>query len=189
MHRNTHRVTTTLFLLCVAWTARAWGADRFVVTSDDAKNGWFTQEQVYNGFGCNGGNVSPHIVWRGVPKGAKSLLVSIHDPDAPTGGLGWTHWVVANIPPTATELPKGASRDTGRLPPGAVQTDTDFGSAGYGGPCPPPGPAHRYVITVDALKVGKLPVDAHSTPALVGFLAHGQSLGKASLTVRYQRPQ
>ncbi len=162
-------------------------AGKFQVSSDEVKNSWLVNEQVLNGFGCSGGNVSPHIVWSGVPKGSKSLLVTIHDPDAPTGGLGWTHWVIANIPPDVTELPKGISNDSSKLPAGAVQTDTDFGKAGYGGPCPPVGSAHHYIVTINALKVEKLDVDANSTPALVAFMANGNSLGKASFTALYQR--
>lgn len=175
------------FALVAASAAPVASAAEFQVKSDDVRNGRLVEEQVYNGFGCSGGNVSPHIVWQGAPKGSKSFLVTIHDPDAPTGGLGWTHWVVANIPASVTELPKGISVDNTRLPAGAVQSNTDFGKAGYGGPCPPVGPAHRYVITVNALKVEKLEVDANSTPALVAFMTNGNSLGKASFTARYGR--
>ncbi|MQR01031.1 YbhB/YbcL family Raf kinase inhibitor-like protein [Glaciimonas sp. GS1] len=176
-----------VFSASVLVAVPALSAGQFQVSSDDVKNGRLVNEQVLNGFGCNGGNVSPHIVWSGVPKGSKSLLVTIHDPDAPTDGLGWTHWVIANIPPTITELAKGISIDSSKLPAGAVQTNTDFGKAGYGGPCPPVGSAHRYIVTVNALKVEKLAVDANSTPALVAFMANGQSLGKASFTSLYQR--
>ena len=183
-----HKVQALALLASITLVAAsAVSAAEFQVKSDDFKNGRIVEEQVFNGFGCSGGNVSPHIVWQGAPKDTKSFLVTIHDPDAPTGGLGWTHWVVANIPASVTELPKGISVDSTKLPTGAVQTNTDFGKAGYGGPCPPVGPAHRYVITVNALKVEKLDVDANSTPALVAFMANGNSLGKASFTARYGR--
>jgi len=188
MHKAISPTVAVLALLSVMSVATSTAAAaEFKVHGDDFKHGRVAQEQVFNGFGCSGGNVSPHLVWQGAPKGSKSFLVTIHDPDAPTGGLGWTHWVVANIAANITELPKGISIDASKLPAGAVQGNTDFGKAGYGGPCPPVGPAHRYVITVNALTVDKLDVDANSTPALVAFMANGNSLGTASLTVRYGR--
>ena len=160
--------------------------EKFTVRSSDLANGRIPNAQVLDGFGCHGDNISPEISWQGVPKNAKSLLVTIHDPDAPTGGLGWTHWVVANIPVSATGLPRGASAN-GQLPAGAVQTNTDFAKAAYGGPCPSIGPAHRYIITVDALDIQSLQAGADSTPALVAFMVNGHSVGKASLTARYGR--
>ncbi len=110
----------------------------------------------------------------------------MRDQDAPSGS-GWWHWVVANIPATATELVQGSGNDASKLPAGAVWTNTDFGKPGYGGPCPPSGRIHRYLITVTALKVEKLDVGANSTGALVGFLAYNNSLGKASITIKMSR--
>jgi len=101
------------------------------------------------GFGCAGGNRSPHLRWSDAPAGTRSFAVTCYDPDAPTGSGFW-HWVVVNIPPSVTELPLSAS-DPGAalLPPGALQTRTDFGKPGYGGPCPPAGDhPHRYFFTV-----------------------------------------
>ncbi len=147
-------------------------------------------EQVFKGFGCTGGNISPSLSWSGVPSGTKSLAVSIYDPDAPTGS-GWWHWVVFNIPPRTTSLPKNAGDVKKKLmPKGAIQSRTDFGVDGYGGPCPPPGdPPHHYHITVFAVDVDKLP-DAKSdsaSAALVGFDMHFHTLDKATLTGLYGR--
>jgi Raf kinase inhibitor-like YbhB/YbcL family protein len=64
---------------------------------------------VFKGFGCTGSNVSPALSWSGAPSGTKSFAVSMYDPDAPTGS-GWWHWVVFNIPPGTTSLPKGGRR-------------------------------------------------------------------------------
>jgi Raf kinase inhibitor-like YbhB/YbcL family protein len=83
-------------------------------------------------------------------------------------------------------LPKGAGGGTG-LPDGAVQSHNDFSVAGYGGPCPPKGKPHRYVITVYALKADKLDVDANASPAVFGFYVNANALAKATLTGLYGR--
>ncbi len=58
----------------------------------------------------------------------------------------------------------------GRLPDGALQTHTDFGAPGYGGPCPPQGDhPHRYLFTVFAVKIDKLNVTADTSAAVIGF--------------------
>jgi Raf kinase inhibitor-like YbhB/YbcL family protein len=96
--------------------------------------------------------------------------------------------VIFNIPGTAVELPEGAGNAGGKPPFGAVQGRTDFGSAGYGGPCPPAGDKpHRYVFTVFALKTEKIDVAADSSPAMVGFMVNANQLAKASFTALYGR--
>jgi hypothetical protein len=142
------------------------------------------EAQVFNGMGYSGGNTSPHLAWEGVPEGTKSFVVTAYDPDAPTGS-GWWHWVVINIPASVKELPTGAGSGSGKLPAGALQVRTDFGAPGYGGAAPPPGGAHRYIFTVHAMKVDHLDLDAQASPAMVGYMAHMNGLGKASLTVMY----
>src|ERR1700674_3967709 len=83
-------------------------AQSLSLTSAEIKEGaTIANEQVFKGFGCTGGNMSPSLSWSGAPSGTKSFAVSIYDPDAPTGS-GWWHWVVYNIPPGVTSLPKGA---------------------------------------------------------------------------------
>ncbi len=112
-------------------------------------------EQVYRGFGCNGTNISPELRWSGAPSTTKSFAVTLYDPDAPTGS-GWWHWVIVNVPPTTTFLPRNAGDPKmGLAPPGTIQIRTDFGTVGYGGPCPPQGDRpHRYVFTIFAVDVG-----------------------------------
>jgi hypothetical protein len=170
-------------------TADAAGA-AFRLTSTDIKpGGTIAAEQTFNGFGCTGQNVSPALEWSGAPKDTKSFAVLVHDPDAPTGGAGWWHWVVFNIPATATKLPKGAGKADGSdMPAGAASGVTDFGSPGYGGPCPPAGDKpHRYVFTVYALKTDKLDVPKGATASLVGFMVNANAIGKATLTGMYGR--
>ena len=178
--------------LIAAFAQTAVAADKFVLKSADiAPGAKITDKHVYKGFGCEGGNVSPALEWSGAPAGTKSFAVTMYDPDAPTGS-GWWHWVVFNIPVSTTKLEQGVGDASGaRLPSGAVQSRTDFGGPGYGGPCPPQGPSlkkpHRYIFTVFALKVDKLDLGADSSGALVGYMLNANALGKASFVGRYGR--
>jgi Raf kinase inhibitor-like YbhB/YbcL family protein len=161
----------------------------FTLASPTIKPGAkLTDAQVFNGFGCSGKNISPALKWSGAPQGTKSYALTVYDPDAPTGS-GWWHWVVINIPASATELPEGAGSADGRgLPAGATQVRTDFGAAGFGGACPPQGDKpHRYIFTLYALKTDKLDVPADGTAALAGFMINANKLGAASFTARYGR--
>jgi Raf kinase inhibitor-like YbhB/YbcL family protein len=161
-------------------------ANAFSVTSPDIKPGAkIADEQAFNGWDGTGKNVSPALSWSGAPKATKSFAVSIYDPDAPTGSGFW-HWWVANIPASVTSLPKGAGSGTG-LPEGAVEPHNDFSAVGYGGPCPPKGKPHHYVITVYALNVDKLDVDANASPAVFGFNANAHTLAKGTLIGLYGR--
>ena len=138
------------------------------------------------GFGCAGANQSPQLSWSGAPDGTKSFAVTCYDPDAPTGSGFW-HWVVVNIPADVTSLPVGAGSGDG-LPDGALQTRTDFGAPGYGGPCPPEGDhPHRYLFTVHAVSADSLPVDADTSAAVIGFQLNFNTLEKATLMGLYRR--
>jgi Raf kinase inhibitor-like YbhB/YbcL family protein len=163
-------------------------AGPFTLTSTDiSAGGKIAEAQVFNGFGCQGGNVSPALAWSGAPGGTKSFALMMHDPDAPTGS-GWWHWIVYNIPAGASSLAAGAGDPANHLlPPGAVQGRTDFGTAGYGGPCPPPGKPHHYYVRLYALKVAKLEVPADASAALIGFNVRGQALATAELMGTYGR--
>jgi Raf kinase inhibitor-like YbhB/YbcL family protein len=164
-------------------------ATGFTLRSATIKPGsMLSDAQVFNGFGCSGKNISPALSWSGAPAGTKSFAVTVYDPDAPTGS-GWWHWVVFNIPASATQLPEGAGSADGKgLPAGSQQGRTDFGAPGFGGACPPPGDKpHRYVFTVFALKTDKLEVPADGTAALVGFMINANKLGEAKFMARYGR--
>jgi len=160
----------------------------FTLTSPNLPDGGtIAAAQVFNDFGCKGGNVSPALAWSGAPAGTKSFALMVHDPDAPTGS-GWWHWVVYNIPPGTTSLPAGAGDPKKNLmPAGALQGRTDYGTIGYGGPCPPPGAPHHYHFRLYALKVAQLEVPADATAALIGFNVRAQALGEAALTGLYGR--
>jgi len=161
----------------------------FELTSPDpdVKTGKpMTKAQEYKGFGCTGENLSPALEWKNVPAGTLSFAVTVYDPDAPTGSGFW-HWVVYNIPATATGLPGGAVL-TESLPTGAKQGRNDFGERNFSGACPPPGDKpHHYIFTVYALKVDKLRVPEDATAALIGFNIMANRLGLAKLTTTYSR--
>lgn len=163
----------------------ALGGEFRLTSTDMAEGAALTQKQVFNGFGCSGQNISPQLSWSGAPAGTKSFVVTAYDPDAPTGS-GWWHWVVYNIPADATGLPANAAEGRG-LPAGAVQARNDFGTAGFGGACPPPGEVHRYEFRVFALGVERLDVDPAASPALIGFMTRANALGVARLTAVYTR--
>ena len=92
-------------------------------------------------FTCDGDDVSPPLAWTAPPEGTASLAVLMDDLDAPGGTF--THWTGWDIPGSATGLEEGEGAP--------VQGTTDSGTTGYGGPCPPPGEEHRYVLTLYAL--------------------------------------
>ncbi len=178
-------------LAFAAFGAAPANAQGMTLTSPDIKEGGaIANEQVFKGFGCSGDNISPALAWSGAPANTKSFALTIYDPDAPTGS-GWWHWVVYNIPAGTSSLPKDAGDvSKGLMPKGAIQSRTDFGSTGYGGPCPPPGDKpHRYQITIFAVDVDQLPdaKDDSASPALVGFDLHFHTLAKATLTGLYGR--
>jgi Raf kinase inhibitor-like YbhB/YbcL family protein len=159
----------------------------FTLKSRDI-GGQATSKQVYKGFGCTGDNVSPELYWENPPQGTKSFAVTMYDPDAPTGSGFW-HWVIFDIPANNTELKSDAGDLSKNLAPsGSIQSGTDFGQAGYGGPCPPQGLGiHEYLITVYALKTDKLGLDKNATPAFVGFNLYSNTLAKASIIMYYKR--
>src|SRR5580704_13502521 len=161
---------TALALFAAFFGAEAAAAQTMTLTSPDiAPGAKIADEQVFSAFGCTGGNVSPALAWSGAPTGTKSFALSVYDPDAPTGSGFW-HWVVFNIPASTESLPAEAGDVKKKgMPVGSVQGRTDFGTFGYGGPCPPPGKAHHYHFRVFALKVPKLDVPNDATAALVGF--------------------
>src|SRR6266851_10213349 len=97
----------------MAARSRKKGAARaqFKLMSPDFRpNGTIAMEQVFNGFGCSGGNISPALGWSGAPADTKSFALLVHDPDAPTGGAACWHWVVVNISAVTTELRKDARK-------------------------------------------------------------------------------
>lgn len=112
-------------------------------------------------FTCEGDNISPPLSWSGVPEDATELRISLRDPDAPGGNF--THWLVAGIDPSSSDVGQGM------VPAAGTEEMNGFGETAYGGPCPPPGDPHRYIFTVEALD------------------AAGDVLASAELTTTYGR--
>lgn len=166
---------------------KAKGAGSFKVTAPDLESkGRITTAHVFNSFGCTGQNISPALNWSNPPAGTKSFAVTAYDPDAPTGS-GWWHWVMYNIPATETGLAAGAGNGR-NAPRGSQQGNTDFGTKGYGGPCPPAGDKpHHYHFKVFALKVDKLDVPGNATAAMVGYNLIANKLATATVTGLFAR--
>ncbi len=157
-------------------------AEGLTLTSADLK-GQLSINEVFDGFGCTGKNISPELSWTGESKGTKSFALTVYDPDAPTGS-GWWHWLVFNIPVSVHSFSNGVDLSQSA----AVESMTDFGKTGFGGACPPKGDkAHRYIFTIHALDVDKLDLKSSANPALVGYYINAHTIAKASLISYYQR--
>ena len=142
----------------------------------------------FNGFDGTGQNRSPALQWRGAPEGTKSFALTLYDPDAPTGSGFW-HWILFNIDSSVTQLAAGAgSVNATDLGASGIQSTNDYGTTGYGGPCPPGGlPPHRYIFTVHALGVPKLELPAHAPNAVVRFVIYQNTLATTTVTGLYNR--
>lgn len=163
-------------------------ADTFTLSSTDITQGKaMSKAQEFQGFGCDGDNLSPQLSWQGAPEGTATFAIFAYDPDAPTGS-GWWHWQLINIPATVNELPTGAGNaEKNQAPAGSKHIKNDYGVAGFGGACPPKGHGvHRYQFTVYALpKALELPDDPSG--ALTGYMVKANALASATLEALYQR--
>jgi len=134
-------------------------------------------------FTCDGKDVSPALSWAGVPAGTKSFALICDDPDAPMGT--WVHWVIFNISPKKTGLPQGVPA-VRELNDGTRQGVNSFRRIGYGGPCPPRGPAHRYFFKLYALdRILDLKPGVTRQDLLRAMKGH--ILGDTKLMGRYRR--
>ncbi len=138
---------------------------------------------------CDGDDLAPALEWSGVPEGTQSLALIVDDPDAPDPAapkMTYVHWVLDDIPPSATGLPEGAtSRD---LPEGTREGQNDWKRTGYGGPCPPIG-RHRYFFKLHALgtRLGQLGAGGPPTKQDVEAAMAGHVLAAAELVGTYQK--
>jgi Raf kinase inhibitor-like YbhB/YbcL family protein len=124
---------------------------------------------------CGGQNRSPALAWGAIPTGTKSFALIMHDPDAPVPG-GFYHWVVYNVPAGTHALPGNAKLSPAQL------GNTSAGKPGYYGPCPPPGPAHHYTITLYALDIARIASDAPLSAETLEGRVRGHVLARAVLT-------
>jgi Raf kinase inhibitor-like YbhB/YbcL family protein len=132
---------------------------------------------------CSGQNVSPPLAWNAPPAGTQAFALIVDDPDAPSGVF--THWVLFNLPPSTRELAEGVPTQE-QLPNDALQGKNDSGKIGYGGPCPPPGPSHRYRFNIYAIDK-LLNLTAGTSKQQVLDAMQGHILAQALLTATYQR--
>lgn len=135
---------------------------------------------------CDGQDLSPELRWSGLPADTKSLALIVDDPDAPDPAaprMTWVHWVLYNLPPTASSLAEAVA--PGALPAGTRQGLNDWGRTGYGGPCPPIG-RHRYFHKLYALDT-VLPDLGKPTKAALERAMKGHVLASTELVGTYQR--
>ncbi len=131
------------------------------------------------GFGCTGKNIRPHLRWEGFSDQVIEYAITIFDPDAPTGSGFW-HWILVNINKDYLET-------SGSCVSSSLQIQNDFGSYGYGGPCPPEKDSpHRYIFTVYGL-MEKIEAHADTPAAQIGFQLHFKTIEKASLMALFRR--
>lgn len=127
---------------------------------------------------CDGDNISPPLVFEGVPENTVSLVLICDDPDAPSKP-NFTHWVLFNLSPQVFSLAEGNAG-------GGIEGRNDFGENGYGGPCPPQGPSHHYRFRLYALS-DALPLMPGASKAEVLEKINGNVLAKAELVALYRR--
>jgi Raf kinase inhibitor-like YbhB/YbcL family protein len=135
---------------------------------------------------CEGSDASPALDWHGVPAAAKSLVLIVDDPDAPDPAAPkttWVHWLLYNLPPTASGLPQGVAQAA--LPPGTREGVNDWQRTGYGGPCPPIG-RHRYFHKLYALDV-VLPDLQQPDKARLEAAMRGHILAETQLVGTYRK--
>jgi len=132
---------------------------------------------------CDGQDISPALEWGELPTGTKTFALIVDDPDAPAGIF--THWVIFNIPAASRKLPEAVPA-TAQLNDGTLQGKNDMGKLGYGGPCPPPGRAHRYQFTIYALDKSLDLKSGASKKELLSAMK-GHILAQGQLTGLYQR--
>ncbi len=144
---------------------------------------WHAGDAIPQQFTCDGADVSPPLEWSDGPEGTKSYSLVIEDPDAPGGTF--FHWVLYDLPAPKRSLPENVSSQK-ELPDGSRQGRNSFGRIGYGGPCPPHGPAHRYVFRLYALDK-KLDLPAGASHDQLDRSMKGHVLAEAELMGRYKR--
>jgi Raf kinase inhibitor-like YbhB/YbcL family protein len=134
--------------------------------------------------GAGGKNISVPLSWKNTPSGTKSFALSMVDPHPVA--QNWVHWLVINIPASATFLEEEASRK--KMPQGSMELKNSFGDIGYGGPQPPKGSGdHPYVFTLYALNVERLDLGTNTSLSAFNKALEGKIVGSATITGKYGR--
>ena len=135
---------------------------------------------------CDGANHSPPLQWSGAPAGTRSFALILDDPDAPdpkAPKMTWVHWVLYDMPASATGLAGAA--DPKQLPPGTREGTNSAKRTAYGGPCPPTG-RHRYFHKLYALDITLGDLDRPTAEQLQSAMK-GHILAETELIGTYQR--
>jgi len=140
---------------------------------------WFPGGKLPKTFTCDGEDRNPEVKWARAPKEAKSFLLIVDDPDAPSGTF--THWVIFDMPVPANHVPEGEAEGIGTV------AKNDFGNAKWNGPCPPKAKEHRYFFRVFALDVEKLGLPDGCSRADVEKKIDGHVLARAETMGTYVR--
>ena len=184
------RVLPAVVAAALPWSSAGAEAPKFRIFSPgNAFHTPIPEKYHANAFGCSGGNVSPPLAWSGAPAGTRSFVITMFDPDERSTPSGWWHWVVYDIPATATEIKEGAGvEDSTQLPTGSKQGRTDLGNLAFHGSCPAKGDKpHHYTITLYALKTEHLDVKPGAPAAMVVSTAQDSLLAKTQLIARFGR--
>jgi Raf kinase inhibitor-like YbhB/YbcL family protein len=165
-------IAGALAIALVAVVSFAAGGAKMKITSSAFQEG----ASIPSKFSCDGANASPPLQIADVPSGAKSLVLIVDDPDAPSGLF--THWTVWNISPQTNAISEGSA-------PKGVQGTNDFGKSGYGGPCPPSG-THRYYFKIFALD-RELDLPGGAKRSQLDAAMKGHIVAQGELMGRYSR--
>ena len=144
------------------------------------------QGEIPKRYTCEGEDVSPPLLWSNPPEGTRSFALIVDDPDAPdpkAPRMTWVHWVLYNLPATASELTEGVLSEA--LPQGTEEGLNDWQRRGYGGPCPPIG-RHRYFHKLYALDIVLPDLGAAGKPEIETAM-EGHVLDRAELVGTYEK--
>ncbi|MDD5593643.1 MAG: YbhB/YbcL family Raf kinase inhibitor-like protein [Candidatus Margulisbacteria bacterium] len=169
-----------LFLILVLFAAglasalKKGGSKMLTLKSPAFKN----QANLPAKYSCQGEGVSPPLVFENVPPKTKSFVLTVEDPDAPSGTFD--HWLLFNIPAEVREIKEGG------IPAGSLAGKNTIGKLDYVSPCPPPGKTHRYIFTLYALDM-LLPLDKGVNKQELKKAMTGHVISQASLTGLFKR--
>ena len=172
------------YSLCLSTMLSITGAREVIMTFSLSSTSFQDGAAIPIKHTCDGADVSPPLAWSGAPPGTRGFALIADDPDAPAGT--WVHWVLYNLPATVSDLPENIAKVESLDLGGARQGRNDFRRPGYGGPCPPPGPAHRYFFRLYALDA-PLTLKAGAQKKDLEAAMQGHVLGTAQLVGSYAR--
>jgi len=171
-------------LMTVGQMLDSWPMKGGIAMAFELKSPAFKASQtIPKQYTCEGPDLSPPLSWTDPPQGTRAFALIVDDPDAPMGT--WVHWVLYDLPAETLQLPEGVpTKET--LSSGAKQGTNDFRRVGYGGPCPPPGPAHRYFFKLYALDQ-MTGLKSRATKEQLLDAIKGHVLGETQLIGQYKR--